>query len=91
MIKIISKVTSSKVNDPYLRLCAGILKKAVVDARGGDKEALLFLETEFARWMADATGFERALSRFCDGERSKYRPTVNQKQRLIKPYNSRII
>lgn len=71
MIKIISKITDSKVEDPYLRLCTGILKKAVVDARGGEEEALLFLETEFALWLAGATGFERSLSRFCDDERSK--------------------
>jgi hypothetical protein len=70
-VKIINRITSPEVNDPYLRLCAGILKKAVVDAQGGDEEALLFLETDFARWMASATGFERALSRFCDNERSK--------------------
>jgi hypothetical protein len=71
MVKIINGITSPEVDNPYLRLCAGILKKAVVDARGGDKEALLFLETEFAGWMADATGFEQALSRFCDHQRSK--------------------
>ena len=71
VVKIINRITSPEVNDPYLRLCVGILKKAVVDAQGGNEEALLFLETDFARWMAGATGFERALSRFCDNERSK--------------------
>jgi hypothetical protein len=38
MVKIINGITSPEVDNPYLRLCAGILKKAVVDARGGDKE-----------------------------------------------------
>jgi hypothetical protein len=71
MIRIISKITSSEVNDPYLRLCAGILKRAVVDARGGDAGALLFLETDFARWMAGAIEIERDLARFCDDKRSK--------------------
>lgn len=71
VVKIINRITSTEVDDPYLRLCVGILKKAVVDVQGGNEEALLFLETDFARWMADATGFERALSRFCDNERSK--------------------
>jgi hypothetical protein len=71
MVNIINRITSPEVNDPYLRLCAGILKSAVVDTRGGDEKALLFLETDFARWMASDTGFERVLSRFCDDERLK--------------------
>ena len=71
MVKIISKVTSSEVNDPYLWLCAGIIKRAVVDARGGDAGALFFLETDFARWIADAIGVDQDLARFCDDERSK--------------------
>ncbi len=71
MAKLISKITNSEVKDPYLRLCVGILKRAVVDTRGGDEQALLFLETDFARWMADATGFERALTLFCGAERLK--------------------
>lgn len=71
MVKTINRITGRRGYDPYLRLCAGILKRAVVDTRGGDEQALLFLESDFARWMAGATGFDRALSRFCDDERSK--------------------
>lgn len=71
MANIFNRISTPQVDDPYLRLCAGILKRAVVDTRGGDKKALVFLETEFARWMASATGFERLLSRFCADERSK--------------------
>ena len=65
------KIYSSELNDPYLWLCAGILKRAVADVRGGDAGALLFLETEFARWIASAIGVDRDLARFCDDERSK--------------------
>jgi hypothetical protein len=71
MANIINRISSPEVDDPYLRLCSGILKRAVVDTRGGDEKALLFLETDYARWMASATGFERVLSRFCDDERLK--------------------